>query len=103
MGECNQKHWSVCNRFGIIIPSSGTYFLEVVSRDSLKAAIKVVLDVKKLLKLRILDYFSNAKTEECDQEDWKVFDKFGIMKMGAPISMKAATIASLRVKKTLKT
>ena len=103
MGECNPKHWSLRNRFGIIIPSLGTYFLEVVSRDLLKAATKVVLDVKKLLKLGILDYFSKAKTEECDQEDWRVFDKFGIMEIGAPISMKAATIASLRVKKTMKT
>ena len=103
MGECNQKHWSLRNRFGIIIPSSGTYFLEVVSRDSLKAATKVFLDVKKLLKSRILDYFCKAKMEECDQEDWSVFDKSGIMEMGSPISMKAATIASLRVKKTPKT
>ena len=26
------------------------------------------LEVKKMIKLRFLDYFSNVKTEECDQK-----------------------------------
>ena len=63
---------------------------------------------KKLLKLRFLDYFSKAKTEECDQEDWSVSDKFGIittssatyhLEMGAPVSLKVATKACFGGKK----
>ena len=74
----------------------------------MKAATKDFLEVKKFLKLRLLDTFSEAKTEECDQEDWSVFNKFGIMipcqatdhlEVGAPVSPKAATKASLRCKK----
>ena len=49
------------------------------ARLSLKVATKVFLDIKKLLKLRFLDYFPIAKTEECDQEDLSVSDKFGII------------------------
>ena len=50
--------------------------------------------------------------EEYNQEDWKVFHKFGIItsyratynvEVGAPVSMKAATIVSLRGKIALKT
>ena len=40
-----------------------TYFPEV---SALKVATKDFLTEKKLLKLRFLDYFSNAETEECD-------------------------------------
>ena len=32
--ECDQKDWSVCNRFFIIIPFSTTFFLEVGARVS---------------------------------------------------------------------
>ena len=39
--ECNEKSKSVCNRFGIIIPCSATYFLEVGAHVSLKVATKV--------------------------------------------------------------
>ena len=62
--------------------------------------------------MRLLGYFSKAKTEECGQGDWSVFDKFGIMtpcsptyhlEVGAVVSMKSATKASLRGKKALKT
>ena len=31
-----------------------------------------------VLKLRFLDYFSKAKTEESGQQDWSVSDTFGI-------------------------
>ena len=92
--------------------SSGTYFLEVGARVSLKAVTKVFLEAKKLLKLRLLDYFSEAKMEECDQKDWSILDKSGIMppssatdylEVGAPVSLIALTKASLRGKKVLKT
>ena len=69
---------SVCIRFGIITPCSATYFLEVGARVPLKVATKVFLEIEKLLKFRFLDYFSKAETEECDQEDYSVSDKFGI-------------------------
>ena len=39
--ECNEKSKSVCNRFGIIIPCSATYFLEGGAHVSLKVATKV--------------------------------------------------------------
>ena len=62
------------------------------------------LEVKKLLKLKFFDYFSKAKTEEYDEEDLSVSDKFQIftacsaryhLEVGAAISMKAAIKGSL--------
>ena len=38
--EFNQKDWSICHRFGIAIPCSVTYFLEVGAYASLKVAPK---------------------------------------------------------------
>ena len=49
------------------------------ARYSLKVTTKVFLEVKKLLKLRFLDYFFKAVSQECDQEDWSVSDTFGII------------------------
>ena len=74
----------------MLIPSLDSYFWVVKKPKTLK----------KLLKLRFLDNFSGAEGEECDQEDW-----FGIiipywatyhLDVGAPISLKAATKASLK-------
>ena len=71
-----------------------TYFPEV---SALKVATKDFLTEKKLLKLRFLDYFSNAETEECDQEDWSLSGKIGIITscsaryyliVRAPVSLK---------------
>ena len=109
--ECSLKDWSVCNIFGIITSSSATYFLEVGARVSLKVATEVFLEIKKLLKFRFLDYFSKAKTEECDQEDLSVSDTFGIvtpcsatyhLDVRTPVSLKLATKASFGGKRTLK-
>ena len=67
--------------------------------------------VKVLLKLRFLDYFSKAKTENCDQEDWSVCDRFGIITpcsatyhlvVSGPVSLNLTTKASFGGKKTLK-
>ena len=67
--------------------------------------------VKKLLKLRFLDYFSKAKTEQCDQEDWIVSGIFEIITscwvtyhlvVGGPVSLNVATKASFGGQKTLK-
>ena len=32
---------------------------------------------KKTLKNEIFDYFTKAKTQKCDQEEWSVSDTFG--------------------------
>ena len=53
--ECNQQNWSVSIRFGIIIPCSATYILEVAALVSLKVASKVFLELKKTVKFYILD------------------------------------------------
>ena len=80
------------------------YFLEIGLHVSLKVATKVFLVVKILLKLRLLEYFSKAKTEECDQKSSSVSDKFGInttcstsyhLEVNAPVSLKAATAKPL--------
>ena len=95
----------------MIISCLATYFLELGIRFSLKVATKVFLDVKHLLKLRFLDYFSKAETEACYQKYWSFSKKLGIitpcsatchLEVGAPISMKVATIAYLRGKKAMK-
>ena len=58
--------------------------------------------------MRFLDNFSEAEAEECDQKTWNISEKCGInttcsasyhLEMGAPVTMKAATKASLRSKK----
>ena len=86
----------------MLSPSLDSYFLEV----------KKIKTAKKILKLRFLDNFFKAEGDKCDQEDWNVSDSFGIItpcsatyhpEMKAPISLKAATKASLRGKTTPKT
>ena len=47
--ECDQNHWSVDNKFGIIITCESTYFLEVSAYVSLEVATRVFLEVKKEL------------------------------------------------------
>ena len=58
--------------------------------------------------MRFLGNFSKAEAEKCDQEEWNVSDGFGIvapcsatyhLELVAPISLKAATKASVRGKK----
>ena len=77
----------------------------------MKVATEVFLEIKKLLKFRFLDYFSKAKTEECDQEDLSVSDTFEIvtscsatyhLEVRTPVSLKLATKASFGGKRTLK-
>ena len=45
--DCYQNVWNVYDQFGITIPCSATYFMEVGSYVSLKMAIKVFLRAKK--------------------------------------------------------
>ena len=40
MEECERKNWFVSNKFGISIPDSAPYFLEVGVRVSLKVVSK---------------------------------------------------------------
>ena len=65
----NQKDWSESNRIGIIRSCSSTYFLVHAFHW------KFFLEVKRLLNLGLLDYFSDTENEECDQEDRSVSDK----------------------------
>ena len=51
--ECNKKDRSACHRFGIIIPCSATYFLEVGARVSLKVDTTVFFRGNKTLKIEI--------------------------------------------------
>ena len=68
-----------------------------------------MLEVKKLLRLRFLDYFFKAETEKYNQEDWNISGTFGIitlllptyhLEVGVPFSVKLATKASFESKKT---
>ena len=110
-GEWYQIDWSGFDQFFINIPCSAIYFLEVGAPVSLKVATKGSFRAKKLWTFRFLGYFSNAKTEECDEKVWNIFYQFGIsslcsatyfLEIGARVSLKEATKGSLRVKKTLK-
>ena len=71
-----------------------------------------ILEVKRLCKFKFLGCFSKAKTKECDQKLWNVFNQFGIIipcsatdfvEVGASVSLKVATKGSIRGKKTMKT
>ena len=82
--------------------------MEVGPCVSLKVATKAFLVEKNLLKLRFLDYVSEAKMEEYHQKTWNVSDKCRInatclalyhLKVVTPVTMKGATKASLRSKK----
>ena len=106
--EFNQKVWNIFSQFGIGKPCSTKYFLEVGARVSLKLATKGFLRCKKLWKLNFSGCFSKAKTEECDQKVWNVFDQFGVgkpcsttyfLEVGARVSLKLATRGFLRGKK----
>ena len=60
---------------------------------------------RKLWKFRFSCYFTKAKTEQCNQKDLFVFNKFGIsihcsatyfLRVGASVSLKVATKVSFR-------
>ena len=104
--DYKRKYWSARKRFEITIPSWATY-LEVSAHISLKIARESFLEAKILRKFWFLGYFSKAKTEECDQNNWSDCDKFGMviscsaayfMEVGARISWKVAMKVFLEVK-----
>ena len=107
--ECDQKVSNVFDQFDIAKPFSTTHFLEVGARISLKLAIKGFLRGKKLWKFTFSGCFSKAKTEECNQKVWDVFDQIGVgkpcsttyfLEVGVCVSLKLATKGFLRAKKT---
>ena len=51
MEKCDQKVWNVFDQFGIALPCSDTYFLELGAHVSLKLATKGSLRLKKTLKV----------------------------------------------------
>ena len=59
--EWDQKLWNVFDQFGMTIPCSATYFLEVGAHVSLKVATKVSLEGKKLWKFKFLGCFFQSK------------------------------------------
>ena len=48
MEECDQKYWLISDKFGISIPFSGIYFMEVGAHVSLEVATKGSLIGKKV-------------------------------------------------------
>ena len=109
--ESEQKAWNFFNQFGITIPSSATYCLEVGAHISLKVATKGSIRGKTLWKFIFLGSLSQLKTEEWDQKFWNVLDQFGIiipfsdpyfLKAFARVSLKVANKGSIRAEKTVK-
>ena len=110
--ECGQEDWSASDKFGIITPCSSKYHLEMGAPVSLKVATKASFGgKKKLIKLRSSASLSKEETEECNQEEWNVSDKFWIvtpcsdtyhLEVGAPVSLKVINETYFGGKKTLK-
>ena len=78
-------------------------------RLSLKVATKSSFRDNKIKKIACLWLYSQAKTEELNQNDWSVSEKSGIIKLCSapyflevhlPVSLKAATKACFRGKKS---
>ena len=72
-----QKKLSLFDKFGKIMSSLDTYFLEMSDNAILKIATKSSCRGKKYRNLTFLGYFSEAKTKDCDQKDWSVYTRFG--------------------------
>ena len=49
--ECDQKYWSVCKNFDMILYCSATYFLKVCARFSSNVATKASFRDKRSLKV----------------------------------------------------
>ena len=58
MEECDRKDWFVSDKFGISIPYSATYFLEVGARVSLKVATIVFFRGKNVQKFSFFKAYS---------------------------------------------
>ena len=51
MGEYDQKDWSACDKFGIIMLFLATYILEVGARVSLRVTTKNSFRDRNILKI----------------------------------------------------
>ena len=63
----------------MIISRLDTYFLKVSDNALLKVTTKNSFRGKEYRNLAFLGYFSEAKTEECNQKYWSVFIRFSII------------------------
>ena len=109
IGDCDQKNWSDLKKFDIITSPSATFFLKVGVLFSLKVTIKACFSIIKThLKFRLLRYLSKTKKEECNEKDWRVCHRFGIIKpfsatyfleVDAQVSLKVAIKGFIRGKK----
>ena len=64
-----QEKLSLFDKFGKIMSSLDTYFLEMSDKAILKIATKSSCRGKKYRNLTFLFYFSEAKTKDCYQKD----------------------------------
>ena len=72
-----QEKLSLFDKFGKIMSSLDTYFLEMSDNAILKIATKSSCRGKKYRNLTFLGYFSDAKTKDCYQKDCSVYTRFG--------------------------
>ena len=95
----------------MLMPKLDAYFLKVSAHGLLKLAAKDSIRGKKSENLAFLHYFFEAKTGECDPENWSSCNRFGIIiscsitynaEMSVHVSLKVTTKASLRGKKAMK-
>ena len=76
--DCDRRNLYFCVDFGMLMSWATSYFLEVSVHDSFKVATKGYLRDKNTLKFRVLGCSSKAKTVECNQKIWNIFDQFRI-------------------------
>ena len=74
--EWDQIILSLSDKLGVIISSLDTYFLEVSADPLMKVGTKASFRGRKYKKLAFLGYFSKAKMEECNQNDWSACIEF---------------------------
>ena len=94
MEECNQKQRGAFDKFGILIPCSATFLLEVGACFSLKLATKQSFRCKKLRKCRFLCYFLKQKRINIYISIHCSATYF--LKVGERVSLKVATKVSFR-------
>ena len=95
--ECDTKRlkfflsiWHYNILFSYIFPGSrGTRFIESSTKGSLRG--------KKLWNFSFSGCFSKAKTEECEQKVWNVFDQFAIIPFSATYFLEVGACVSLKV------
>ena len=68
MEKCDQKDRNVLDQFGISIPCSATFFLQVGAHASLKVTTKESFRGKNTLKIKTFSLFFKAKTESATKK-----------------------------------